>query len=340
MSRPLEATSHAVLQAVNDAIISCDIEGVVVTWNREAEALYGYTAVEAIGSSLGIIKPPEFPPTLMAGIEDASSGPASRNIETERLTKTKQIVEVAISESPIYDGEGSVVGLAAIHRELSKQKLAEKGLRDLAVVGERNRLSREFHDTLVQTLAVMALRLGFAGESIISDPIAAQQELASIELLVKKCKEDVRRSLWDLRPQGLDSSGLEDAVRKEVESIRDKEIDVAMRVSGAETVPMDRQNKAAALRIVQESVNNIVNHAMTKTASVYLGFEPEEVCITVADNGGGFEHSAGQAESPAGGGFGLNSMQERARLTGGSLKVRSILGRGTTVEARIPYSSP
>jgi signal transduction histidine kinase len=113
-----------------------------------------------------------------------------------------------------------------------------------------------------------------------------------------------------------------------------------MRVSGAETVPMDRQNKAAALRIVQESVNNIVNHAMTKTASVYLGFEPEEVCITVADNGGGFEHSAGQAESPAGGGFGLNSMQERARLTGGSLKVRSILGRGTTVEARIPYSSP
>jgi len=78
MSRPLEATSHAVLQAVNDAIISCDIEGVVVTWNREAEALYGYTAVEAIGSSLGIIKPPEFPPTLMAGIEDASSGPASK----------------------------------------------------------------------------------------------------------------------------------------------------------------------------------------------------------------------------------------------------------------------
>lgn len=55
MSRPLEATSHAVLQAVNDAIISCDIEGVVVTWNREAEALYGYTALEAIGSSLDII---------------------------------------------------------------------------------------------------------------------------------------------------------------------------------------------------------------------------------------------------------------------------------------------
>jgi PAS domain S-box-containing protein len=340
MSRPIEATSDAILQAVNDAIISCDIEGVIVTWNRGAEALYGYTALEAIGSPLDIITPPEFAPTFKAGIEDANSARSSGTVETERLTKCKRTVEVAIKESQIYDGEGNVVGLAAVHRDISKQKLAEKGRRDLAVVGERNRLARELHDTLVQTLTVMILRLGFLGESIIGDPVAALQELGSIELLVTKCMEDVRRSVWNLQPQTLDSSGLEAAVRNEVEKLRVNGIDVALRVSGAETIPMDGPNKAAVLRIFQESFNNIVNHAKAKTASVYLGFEPEEVCITVADNGIGFEQSARQTDPTAGGGFGLDSMHERARLTGGNLQIRSTLGQGTTVEVRIPYSSP
>jgi PAS domain S-box-containing protein len=340
MSRPLETTSDAILQAVDYAIISCDIDGVIVTWNRGAEALYGYTALEAIGSPIDIIMPPEIAPTLKAGIEDANSVLSSETIETERLTKSKQTVEVAISESPIYDGEGNLVGLAAIHREISKQKLAEKSRRDLAVVGERNRLAREFHDTLVQTLTVMILRLGFLGESIIGDPVAAQQELGSIELLVTKCVEDVRRSVWDLQPQALDSSGLEAAVRNEVERLRETEIYVALTVSGAEAVPMGGANKAAVLRIVQGSLNNIVKHSKAKTASVYLGFEPEEVCITVADNGIGFERSTRQANQLAYRGFGIGSMHDRARLTGGSVKVHSTLGQGTTVEARIPYFSP
>ena len=64
MSRPLETTSDAILQAVNDAIISFDIEGVIVTWNRGAEVLYGYTASESIGSPVDIIMPPEIAPTL------------------------------------------------------------------------------------------------------------------------------------------------------------------------------------------------------------------------------------------------------------------------------------
>jgi len=82
MSRPLETTSDAILQAVDYAIISCDIDGVIVTWNRGAEALYGYTALEAIGSPIDIIMPPEIAPTLKAGIEDANSVLSS---ETRRI---------------------------------------------------------------------------------------------------------------------------------------------------------------------------------------------------------------------------------------------------------------
>ena len=334
-----EGRYRAILQAVADAVISCDTEGVIDSWNSGAESLYGYTAGEAIGNPIGIIMPWEFISSYDERIKAAVAGEISGIFEAKRLTKDKLTVSVSINVSRIIDAQGNVIGLAAVHRDVASQKLAEKGRRDLAVVEERNRLAREIHDTLAQSLTLMVLRMGFAGEAMASDPAAARAELESIAILATECVEEVRRSVWDLQPQALDSSGLVEAVQNEVKRLHLNNIDGALRVSGAEIVAMDPRNRSAALRVIQEALNNVIKHSKAKTASVFLGFDPEELCITVADNGIGFDHPGRQVGSPSGGGFGLTSMQERARLIGGSVQVQSTLGQGTTVNVCIPYRS-
>ena len=110
MYRPFEATSDAILEAVSDAIISCDIDGIIDSWNRGAEDLYGYTALEAIGSPLDIITPPDTSSSLNAGTDEDIYGQSSGIIESQRLTKSFQTVDVAISESPIYGPAGNLIG--------------------------------------------------------------------------------------------------------------------------------------------------------------------------------------------------------------------------------------
>ncbi len=102
---------------------------------------------------------------------------------------------------------------------------------------------------------------------------------------------------------------------------------------------MDFRHQLAAFRVVQEALSNVINHSEAKTAVVALRFDRESLRITVVDDGIGFEPRAARVISPKEGGFGLNNIQERARMTGGSMQVHTAPCQGTTVEVRIPYHS-
>ena len=250
--------------------------------------------------------------------------------DAQRRDKDDQTVEVSIGCSRIFDVQGNVVGLAAVHRDVSSYKLAEKAQRDMAVIEERARLAREIRDTIVQSLSVLVLRLELTEETSESDPAATRSGLASVRVAADRCVEDVRRSIWDLQPQALESSSLLEAVQGEMERLRENNIKVDLRVSGAETIEIDRRNKSAAFRVIQEALNNIINHSQAKSARVSLDFDLDELRITIADDGIGFEPARTQPISTSGGGFGITSMQDRARLAGGSLQVQSAPGQGTT----------
>ena len=99
---------------------------------------------------------------------------------------------------------------------------------------------------------------------------------------------------------------------------------------------MDRRHQLAALRVAQEALSNVIKHSEAQTVSVRIDFGLASLVITVTDDGIGFEAPGAQGVSPTSG-FGISSMHDRARLTGGSVEVQSSLGAGTTVEARIPY---
>jgi PAS domain S-box-containing protein len=115
----------AVLDTSEDAITTCSLDGVFVTWNRGAQELYGYTAEEAIGQSLDLIVPPGERATDHLNWERLLHDEAVRRLETVRLTKDGRTVVVSVTRTLIRDEGQRVVGVASIGRDITEQKQAQ-----------------------------------------------------------------------------------------------------------------------------------------------------------------------------------------------------------------------
>ena len=326
-----------VLNQLNDAVFLIDPRtDMVVSANVKACAMLGYSPDELTSVDVSAIHPDEIQEfkTLTDSVQAEGQGWTD---ELSCLTKSGDVLAAEISASMIViDGELCIV---AVVRPVFESRLYARHVevqRDLATVEERNRLSREIHDTIAQSLTVLVLRLDLLRETIVGDPAAAHAEFESLKLMADRCVEEVRRSIWDLQPLALDGSGLVEAVKVEMEKLGGYGIKESLEVTGTEAIEMDRRHQSAALRVVQEALTNVLKHAEAKAVLVRLDFGLASLAITVTDDGKGFENPVTQGISPTGG-FGMSSMQERARLTGGSVEVQSSIGSGTTIEARIPY---
>jgi len=231
-----------------------------------------------------------------------------------------------------------IAGAIANSQLYAEREKAEEALREAAVLAERNRIAREIHDTLAQSLMGIIMQVEAAGELISKAPEAARVELESARNLARESLEEARRSVWELQPSVLDSSGLTEAIQQEVTKTGERGIQISLEISGEEPGFLDRRNKLAILRIVQESLSNIIRHARTKSARVIISYGSSEIRLRVSDDGIGFDSSVSHGVlSSTGARFGLISMQERARLAGGYIEIQSTPDVGTQVEATIPY---
>ncbi len=134
----------AIVQSSEDAIVSQTLDGVIESWNRGAERLYGHSATEAVGRRISLVEPrgrPADSPALLALIR---RGEPVENLETVRVRKDGVEVRVALTVSPIVDAAGHVIGAAEIGRDITARKLAEQRVAYLAyhddLTGLPNRL--------------------------------------------------------------------------------------------------------------------------------------------------------------------------------------------------------
>lgn len=226
---------------------------------------------------------------------------------------------------------GYQVGLA-----VERTRLLEARTR-LAQVEERNRLAREIHDTVAQTLAGLALQLetadAFVGRDRRRAGVAVQQAIE----LTHTALEDVRRSVMDLRAAPLEGLTLGEAVRRLVERFgREHEVRAAFESHGADR-PLSPRVEVAVFRVTQEALANVARHAAASAVSISLDAgeginRADHVRLVVEDDGHGFDPDA----TSGGGHFGLLGMRERARLLGGTLAVASTPGTGTRLELNLP----
>lgn len=205
----------------------------------------------------------------------------------------------------------------------------------VAVLGERNRIAREIHDTLAQGFAGISAQLEVLNDRLVDAPAALRRHLDLARDLVRSSLAEARRSVWNLRAQALEESGLEGALRQLGEQLTSaRKIEFAVRVVGApRPLPVDVENNL--LRIGQEAITNAVRHAGPRRIEVVLEYQADAVRLAVVDDGTSIAATA-TAPSPRGG-FGLPGMRERAEAMHAAIEIAPIPAGGTGVRILVPH---
>lgn len=227
------------------------------------------------------------------------------------------------------DDEETVGVLAAHAGVLMEHARLYEQSRELSVLDERNRLARELHDAMTQTLFSLRLTL----EAAAADPGGAAAQLDTARALVDSLFAELRGLVVELRPPAVERDGLVTALRKHLAVVARAHgvpVEVAVAGDGAAVGPVV---EGQVFRIVQEAVSNAVRHAAPSAVRVALELGPGTVTASVADDGAGFDPAARAVRSRR---LGLTSMRERAAAIGGRLRVTSAPGEGTVVRLEVP----
>jgi signal transduction histidine kinase len=203
--------------------------------------------------------------------------------------------------------------------------------RELTVVEERNRLARDLHDSVTQTLFSVVLNAEAALTMLCRDPSQATPQLEKVRDLSRDALQEMRSLIFELRPAELEADGLVATLRKHVDVLhRVRRTEVVLQVNGERR--MDGELEQALFRIAQEALNNALKHAGARRIDVELDLG-RGARLTVADDGAGFDPTSMAAKSKR---LGLTSMRERAEAIGASFSIESRIGAGTrvSVEAR------
>ena len=205
---------------------------------------------------------------------------------------------------------------------------------ELAIGEERNRIAREIHDGVAQSLAFCAIKLDVVARQITREPGKAVQDVQEASALLREQIREVRRSIFALRPIDLEKFGLLETVRRYVTDFGEQHgVRVQLDVRG--DVHLAPGDEAVVFRILQESLNNVAKHARAAGVQVTL-IGGSQVCLSVEDDGQGFDPAQVSGRVSSAGGLGLTQMRERVESRGGHYRVDSTPGGGTRVEARLP----
>jgi signal transduction histidine kinase len=207
---------------------------------------------------------------------------------------------------------------------LTDELRASRARTVLAREEERRRLRRDLHDDVGPTLAGLAMQLGTVRDLVRADPDGAVDRLGRLREAAREALDTVRRAAHGLRPPALDDLGLSGALRQLADSLGLRAV-----FPDGDPPRLPAAVEVAGYRIGAEALHNVVRHAGTVDVEVSVRLEDGGLVLRVSDAGTGLD----PARAP---GVGSLAMQERVDELGGCLRIDSVPGRGTTVEARLP----
>ncbi|MPZ89867.1 MAG: GAF domain-containing protein [Nitriliruptorales bacterium] len=236
--------------------------------------------------------------------------------------------------APVFsDRDQELIQLLAAHAAIALEnaRLFERS-RELSVLEERERLARELHDAMSQTLFSLTLTAESAVSLVRSDPEKAEAQIRGVQRLAREVTSELRTLVLELRPAQLASDGLVATLRTHVDVLRRaRGVEVELEVEGERR--LDSEAEPEVLRIVQEALHNALRHANAERVTVRLALDGQPVSVTVSDDGTGFDPHAPGVRSRR---LGLTSMRERAATLGGRLTITSEAGQGTEVRLELP----
>jgi PAS domain S-box-containing protein len=346
ISLDASARLAAIVECSDDAIIGKNLDGIISSWNRGAERLFGYTAQEAIGQHITLIIPPERIEEESMILEQLRRGQRVDHFETIRMCKDRTPINISLTISPIRDSSGRVVGASKVARDITERlriednrKKAELAAHILQVQDtDRRRIARELHDGVGNLLAGISMNAGqIAKEKEKLSPSRARCSEENLSLIEQACSE-IRTVSYLLHPPLLDDVGLQSTLKWYIDGFAARsKIKVTTEIA-ADLGRLSEDYELSLFRIAQECLTNVHRHSGSFTALVRLWRTPGSVEMEVRDEGKGIKQET-QSKFAAGSssGVGLRGMQERVRLLGGELTVQST-GKGTSVLVTLPLT--
>jgi len=204
---------------------------------------------------------------------------------------------------------------------------------------ERRRIARELHDGTGQALTGLALGLRGLSVQTVAQPDLTRRRLTTLETMATTAIGELRNLINDLRPPQLDDMGLAAALRWLVECLQDWDRPLIQLEIRGEPYQLDSEAETMLFRIAQEALNNALKHAQAPHIWLTLDYE-QSPCLTVRDDGIGFDQETTMGPKPVRPSWGLVGMQERAALVNGTLRLDSKPGLGTSVSIRLNQTPP
>jgi len=346
-SERLLRISSDIIASSHDAIISKDLNGKVTSWNRSAQATFGYTAEEMIGKPLSILFPPDRFNEEQLIYERLKAGEHVLHFQTQRVTKEKRTLDVSLAISPIWDRDGNMVGLSKIVRDITAEKKEENRKNDFVGM-----VSHELKTPLTSILGYIQMLLAKAKKTEDNFTVAA---LTKTENQTKKMVTMVQ--------DFLNIGRLEDGkirIKKEIFPIGKLITEVITEITmlnSTHTIiyEQDLENSVLADRDkIGQVINNLIGNAIkyspnANEVKVICKQQDNKLTIAVKDKGFGISENDQlhlferyyRVENEttgriAGFGIGLYLVAEILRLHDSRIQVESVKDEGSTFYFELP----
>jgi PAS domain S-box-containing protein len=261
------AEMAAIVDSSNDAIVGKTLEGVVTTWNRGAEHVYGYTAAEMVGRSVSVLLPPDRPDEvreIIAGM--ISNNARTDHFETQRVRKDGRLIDVSLTVSPIRDSDGTIVGASSVARDVTEHNVMAEALKasELRSVLAVSRAKDEMVSLVSHELRTpLASLLGFT-ELLYSRDLAEPQRKQYLEVMLRE-----GRRLTDLINDVLHLQRLEaghqdlnvapadlDALIRRAVVAAGEDVQRPIRIRTSGTLPLVKVDTDAVLQVLANFLTN------------------------------------------------------------------------------------
>ncbi len=339
-----------IINQIQETVISIDLDGHVMSWNKGAEKTLGYSVNEALGKHISFIYPEEDREFLECEVIGPAKAKGTHQVEVRRLTKSGALRFAQLSLTLLRDDTDSPIGIIGYSMDITDRKRGEEALlnsrNQLAALAvrlesvqeeERTRIALEVHDVLGQALTGLKLDVAWVHKRITESIESARHaavlaRLDSARELLDSTIQSVRDIATTLRPSVLDQIGLEAAVEWQAREFQHRTGIACGTTIRPRNLGLSPEQSTALFRILQEILTNVARHAHATNVDIRLEQFGEHVSLQVGDNGRGI--SSVEQSGPKS--FGLLGMRLRAQQQGGSFDIRSTSGTGTTVTVSIP----
>lgn len=349
----------AIVESSNDSIISEDTDGKILSWNKGAELLFGYTSDEAVGHNISIIFPSDLIHEEASLLQKIRSGENVQHFKTSRRRKDGSLVDVSLTASPILDSEGNIVGISKITRDVSEEKRYveeienSKRLADLAAKEKDRFLASLSHELRTPLVSV----LGYSN-MLSTDSLSPEESKVAIETIRKNAQLQV-----DLIEDLLDVSRImtgKFSISRTVFSVREATetaINTLMPQAKEKGIPILSEidditlfaDKKRYSQIILNLISNAIKFTEKGTINIKVSRGGENAVLQVSDTGTGISKEninkiftefmqldSSPTRSFSGLGLGLSIVKSLVEAHGGVVGVESIVGEGSTFTVKIP----